>query len=163
MNTMNLAFNLTVAYTTIIEAVDDLTTRVRLGTIAAALVAMTPLAVLAQTPTPGAPDSIVATVPTTRLLAIGSLTAKATPALVKSVLREEVPATLRLYLAGKIDQWYFTPADNGVVFILNLTDTNEAHALLDKLPLGQAGLMEFKIVPLAPLSPLGMLLSAPPR
>jgi hypothetical protein len=36
-----------------------------------------------------------------------------------------------------------------------------AHALLEKLPLGQAGLMEFQLTPLGPMSPLGSLISAP--
>jgi len=68
--------------------------------------------------------------------------------------------TARLYLAGKIDQWYIKQDQSGVVFILNVTDPKEAHELLDKLPLGQAGLMEFQMIPLGPLSPLRTLLSA---
>jgi hypothetical protein len=48
-----------------------------------------------------------------------------------------------------------------VVFIMNVTDPKEAHELLDKLPLGQAGLMEFQMIPLGPLSPLRTLLGAP--
>ena len=46
---------------------------------------------------------------------------------------------------------------------MNLTDPGEAHKLLAKLPLGQAGLMEFQIIPLGPLSPLRTLLSQPPK
>jgi hypothetical protein len=49
------------------------------------------------------------------------------------------------------------------VFILNLTDPKQAHDLLDKLPLGQAGLMEFQLIPLGPLSPLRALLSESTR
>ena len=39
--------------------------------------------------------------------------------------------------------------------------SDEAKALLDKLPLGQAGLMEFQFIPLGPLSPLRALLAEP--
>jgi hypothetical protein len=49
------------------------------------------------------------------------------------------------------------------VFIMNLTNPEEAHELLAKLPLGQRGLMEFQIIPLGPLSPLHSLLSVPPK
>jgi hypothetical protein len=97
-------------------------------------------------------------VPTTKLLAIGSFTAKATPGVWMPILPSEMRATARLYLAGKIDQWYVKPDQSGVVFILNVTDANDAHAMLDALPLGQAGLMEFQFIPLGPLSPMRTLL-----
>jgi hypothetical protein len=70
-------------------------------------------------------------------------------------------ATARLYLAGKIDQWYFKTDETGIVLIMNLTNPSEARALLEKLPLGQAGMMEFEFIPLGPIKPLGLLLSEP--
>lgn len=115
---------------------------------------------LAQTTRPLDPMLVV---PTTKLLAIGSFTAKATPTLSKPVLPSEVRETVRLYLNGKIDQWFVQQDQSGVVFIMNLTDPAEARDLLEKLPLGQAGLMEFKIIPLGPISPLRMLLVEPPK
>jgi hypothetical protein len=104
-----------------------------------------------------------APVPTTRILAIGRLTAKAKPPALGPVLQLEVPATLRLYLAGKIDQWYIKPDETTVVFIMNASTTAEAHDLLEKLPLGQAGMMEFELTPLGPLNPLRLLLSQPSK
>jgi hypothetical protein len=80
-----------------------------------------------------------------------------------AILPSEASETERLYLAGKIDQWFARQDQSGVVFILNLTDPKEAHALLEKLPLGQAGLMEFQIIPLCPLKPLNTLLGEPSR
>jgi hypothetical protein len=77
------------------------------------------------------------------------------------ILASEVRETARLYLAGKIDQWYVKPDQSGVMFILNVTDQTATHELLDKLPLGRAGLMEFHFIPLGPLSPLRLLLSEP--
>ena len=79
------------------------------------------------------------------------------------ILPSEVRETVRLYLAGKIDQWFVKQDQSGVVFIMNLTDPKQAHDLLDKLPLGQAGLMEFQLIPLGPLSPLRALLSESTR
>jgi hypothetical protein len=125
-----------------------------------ALMGINPPALLAQTTAePSAPINLA--VPTTKLLAIGSFTAKATPKLWAPILPSEMRETARLYLAGKIDQWYVKPDQTGVVFIMNVTDPKEAHELLDKLPLGQAGLMEFQVIALGPLSPLRTLLGAP--
>jgi len=65
----------------------------------------------------------------------------------------------RLYLAGKIDQWWVRQDQKGPVFLMNLTSAEEARALLDKLPLGEAKLMEFDFIELGPLTPLHLLLS----
>jgi hypothetical protein len=104
------------------------------------------------------PPSPLMEVPTTRILAIGHLTSGTTRDTLKPVLPQEVRDTVRLYLAGKIEQWFVRRDQNGVVFIMNATTVAEAHALLEKLPLGQAKLMEFDLIPLGPLSPLGLLL-----
>lgn len=99
----------------------------------------------------------------TRILAIGTLTKRASPTTVPQVLQDEVPATLRLYLAGKIDAWYAKTDQTGVVFILDVRSIVEAHALLDPLPLGRAGMMSFEFIPLGPLRPLGILLHQPAK
>lgn len=75
---------------------------------------------------------------------------------------KEVPDTVRLYLEGKIDQWYVRQDGKGVVLLLNVTSVEEAHSLLEKLPLGRAKLMEFDLMPLGPLNPLRLLLSKNP-
>ncbi|MGT2440737.1 hypothetical protein ACU4GH_38685 [Bradyrhizobium betae] len=95
----------------------------------------------------------------TRVLAVGNLTSKATAQALPAILAREVPATLELYLAGKIDGWYAKPDQTGVVFILDVTTVEAAKALLDPLPLGQAGMMTFELTPIGPLQPLGRLLS----
>jgi hypothetical protein len=113
--------------------------------------ASTSLAV-AQTPA-GPPPG-----PTTRVLAIGHLTAGTTRDKMTPVMQQEVRDTVRLYLSGKLDQWFVRRDGNGVVFILNVSTTEEAHALLEALPLGKAKLMDFDLLALGPLSPLGLLL-----
>src|SRR5260370_39531024 len=82
--------------------------------------------------------------PTTKILAIGSVTAKGTPEAIAPVLPFEVRATVRNHLAGKIEQWFFQTEGYGVVFIMNATSTAEAHALLEKLPLCFAGKMDLQ-------------------
>ena len=101
-------------------------------------------------------------VPTIKVLAIGHMTAAATTEALLPVMKNEVPETVKLYLGGKIDQWYVRQDQRGVVFLMNVSSVEEAHALLEKLPLGQAKLMEFELIPLGPLSPLGRLLGPAP-
>ncbi len=81
----------------------------------------------------------------------------------KILSSREVPDTVRLYLAGKIDQWYCIQNDNGAVFILNLSSVEDAHSMLEALPLGQAKLMTFQLIPIGPLSPLALLLPHPEK
>lgn len=99
-------------------------------------------------------------VPTTKVLAIGSLDAPLTEEQRRGIMSHEVPDTVKLYLGGKIDQWYVRKDGKGVVFLLNLNSAEEAKAILDQLPLGQAKLMHFDFIPLGPLSPLGLLLKS---
>jgi hypothetical protein len=96
--------------------------------------------------------------PTTRILAIGTLNPGVDPAAARAILPTEVRETVKLYLNGKIDQWFSLQGRNGVLFILNVTDVAEAHEMLEKLPLGQAHLMSFELTPLGPLNPLRQLL-----
>jgi hypothetical protein len=44
-----------------------------------------------------------------------------------------------------------------VVFIVNASTPEEAKNILEKFPLGQAGLMCFDYIPLGPLSPLRII------
>jgi len=51
------------------------------------------------------PALAAAVVPTNKILAIGSVTAKGAPDAIAPVLPLEVRATVRNYLAGKIGHW----------------------------------------------------------
>ena len=113
---------------------------------------------VAQSPT----ANMIPNVPTTKVLAIGHLTPAATPTALAPMMGSEVPETVKLYLAGKIDQWFSRKDQRGVVFVMNVTSVEEAHALLEKLPLGVAGLMEFDLIPLGPLAPLSLLVNKQP-
>ena len=100
--------------------------------------------------------------PTTRILAIGTVNPGVDPAAVRSILPKEVRETVKLYLDGKIDQWFSLKGRSGVVFILNVTDPAAAREMLEKLPLGQAHLMTFELIRLAPLRQLqGMTPTSP--
>jgi hypothetical protein len=95
--------------------------------------------------------------PVTRILAIGTINPGVDQAKVLDILPNEVRETVNLYLDGKIDQWYSLEDRRGVAFILNITDLKAAHEMLEKLPLGQAHLMSFELIPLGPLNPLRRL------
>lgn len=112
---------------------------------------VSPVAGHAQSPPAPTPT------PTTRILAIGTINPGVDPAAALAILPTEVKETVKLYLGGKIDQWYSQQDRRGVVFILNVTDTAAAHEMLEKLPLGQAHLMSFELIPLGPLNPLRLL------
>jgi hypothetical protein len=101
------------------------------------------------------------TTPTTKILAIGTFPPGTDMQLVQHTLQSEVRETAQLYLEGKIDQWYSLQDRAGVVFILNVTDVNQAHEMLEALPLGKAHLMTFSLLPIGPLKPLGKLLNPP--
>ena len=95
--------------------------------------------------------------PTTKILAIGTINPGVEREKVFAILPQEVRETANLYLDGKIDQWYSQQNGRGVVFILNVTDPAAAREMLEKLPLGQAHLMSFELIPLGPLAPLRQL------
>ncbi|MBV8502564.1 MAG: hypothetical protein JO006_12700 [Paucibacter sp.] len=112
----------------------------------------------AAQPLPTSPEPT----PTTRVLAIGTITPGADPVRLRETLPAEMRATAQLYLEGKIAQWYSLQGRRGVVFVLNMTDPAVALDLLERLPLGQAHLMTFELLPLAPLNPLRQLIRTPP-
>ena len=74
------------------------------------------------------------------------------------VLPSEVRATVRLYLDGRLRQWFQRSDGKGVVFILPATTVADAEAIMASLPLPQAKLVDLEFVPLSPLGPLAVLL-----
>ena len=99
--------------------------------------------------------------PTTKILAIGTFPPGTDMQRVQTILPTEVRETAQRYLEGKIDQWYSLQDRAGVAFILNVTDVNQAHEMLEALPLGKAHLMTFSLFPIGPLKPLSKLLNLP--
>ena len=72
----------------------------------------------------------------------------------------EVRATVRLYLDGKIQQWYSRGDGRGVIFLLGSKDVAEAHAVMDSLPFSKENIVDFEFIPVGPLMPLGALLES---
>ena len=78
-----------------------------------------------------------------------------------AVLPDEVRATVKLYLDGKIQQWYSRADGRGVMFILNGGDVAAAKATMETLPLSKAGLATLDYTALGPLMPLRLLMAPP--
>jgi hypothetical protein len=105
-----------------------------------------------------AAQGVTPTDPATRVLAVGRLTGKANAETMAAAMPGQMRGMVQLYLAGKIDQWFIRKDIRGAVLLLNVTTAADARSLLDALPLGQQGLMEFDLIPVGPLAPLAMLL-----
>jgi hypothetical protein len=97
-------------------------------------------------------------VPVTKILAVGRPTPAGTPEAIAKLRPLEVRATVALHLAGLVEQWWFQIDGRAPVFVLNVTELSKAHEILEALPLGQAGLMEFTLARLGPLRPLSILI-----
>ena len=74
-----------------------------------------------------------------------------------AVMPTEVQATGRLYLDGKIREWYSRGDGKGVVFLVDAKSEDEARAVMETLPLAKENLMDHQYIPLGPLMPLRML------
>ena len=75
---------------------------------------------------------------------------------------DEIRATVKLYLDGRIRQWYSRGDGRGVVFFLDAKTVEEAHAIIDVLPLSKENLMDHEYIPVGPLMPLTALISSGP-
>jgi hypothetical protein len=92
-----------------------------------------------------------------KVMAIASLKAPLTPEQRQQIMPNEVPATLKLYLNGTIEQFWFRDKA-GPVFLMNVESVEQAKAALDSLPLTASTLATYELMPLSPLMPLGMLI-----
>ncbi len=92
-----------------------------------------------------------------KVMAVGSLV-PLTPEQLKHYMPTEVPATLQLYLDGKMEQFWMRENGVGVIFLMSVESVEEADRLLKALPLGVANLLTFDLYPIVPLAPLGMLI-----
>ena len=122
------------------------------------LIAMLPVASEAQS-MPGASSGLPpAAIPkTTQVLVIETPRQGVTVAQIMAVMPSEVQATVRLYLDGKIREWYSRGDGKGVVFLVDAKSEDEARAIMDTLPLAKENLMDHQYIPVGPLMPLRML------
>ena len=93
-----------------------------------------------------------------KVFAIGTGVKPLTDEQRKEIMPKEVPDTLRLYLDGRIEQFWFRDDKPGVVFLMNVESVEQAKATIGALPLAAGGHLAFEMIPVGPLKPLGLLI-----
>ena len=82
------------------------------------------------------------------------------PQQIMSVMPDEIRATVKLYLDGKIRQWYSKGDGRGVVIFLDVKTVDEAQSVMDPLPLSKENLVDHEYIPVGPLMPLLALMGS---
>src|SRR5579859_1423712 len=93
----------------------------------------------------------------TEVIVIETAKQGVTPQQIMAVIPEEIKATAKLYLDGKIRQWYSRGDGKGVVFVVDAKTEDEARAIMETLPLAKEHLMDHQYIPVGPLMPLRAL------
>jgi hypothetical protein len=125
------------------------------------LVAALPVAAVAQSQSGQAPGASGVLLPkTTEVIVI--LTAKqgVTRQQIMAIMPTEIRETVKLYLDGKIRQWYSRGDGNGAVFLIDARTEDEARAVMETLPLSKEHLVDHAYIPVGPLMPLTGLMGA---
>ena len=93
-----------------------------------------------------------------QILAIDKISQGVTAATLEPYLPQELAANINLYLQEKIRTFYFRKDRPGVVFIMECQSLQEAKETLATLPMVQEKLLDFDVIPIGALAPLGRLL-----
>jgi hypothetical protein len=123
------------------------------------LTAMLPVASVAQPQSQAASGVPSVPIPkTTAVLVIQTPRKGVTPQQIMAVIPAEVRATVKLYLDGKIREWYSRGDGKGVIFLVDAKTEDEARAIMETLPLAKEQLMDDEYIPVGPLMPLRALI-----
>ena len=114
-----------------------------------------------QSPSPQSPSGVPSP-KATEVMVILTIKQGVTRPQIMNIMPDEIRATVKLYLDGKIRQWYSRGDGRGVIFFLDVTTIEEAHAIMDTLPLSKENLMDHEYIPVGPLMPLGALIGGGP-
>ncbi len=124
----------------------------------ALLMALLPAMSVAQTQSGTASGLPSAAIPkTTAVLVIQIPKQGVTFQQVMAVIPDEIQATVKLYLDGRIREWYSRGNGKGVIFLVDVKTEDEARALMETLPLAKQELMDTEYIPVGPLMPLKAL------
>jgi hypothetical protein len=99
---------------------------------------------------------------TTEVLIIQTPKQGVTAPQIMAVIPSEIRATVKLYLEGKIRQWYSRGDGKGVIFLVDAKTEDEARAIMETLPLAKEQLMDHEYIPVGPLMPLRALMGGGP-
>lgn len=93
-----------------------------------------------------------------KVLAVANIVKPLSPEQRQQIMPSEVPATLKLYLDGKIEQFWFRQDKPGVIFLMNVDTVEQAKTAIEALPLTSGGYANYEFMQVGPLAPLGLLL-----
>jgi len=96
---------------------------------------------------------------TTAVLVIETAKQGVTAQQIMAVIPAEIRATVKLYLDGRIHQWYSRGDGKGVIFLVDAKE-DEARTIMEALPLAKEELIDHQYIPVGPLMPLRALLGS---
>lgn len=124
--------------------------------VVAFVVAMLPIASVAQSASGSASGVPSAAIPkTTAVLVIETPRPGVTALQVIPVIPEEIRATVKLYLDGKIREWYSRADGKGVVVLFDVKTEDEARDIVETLPLVKQHLMDHQYISVGQSRPQG--------
>jgi hypothetical protein len=117
-----------------------------------------------QSRSPQSPSGVpsVAIPKTTEVMVIQTAKQGVTAQQIMAVIPAEIRASVKLYLDGKIRQWYSRGDGKGVIFLVEANTEDEARAIMETLPLAKEQLMDHEYIPVGPLMPLKALIGGGP-
>ena len=95
---------------------------------------------------------------TTAVLVIETAKPGVTAQQIMAIIPEEIRATVKLYLDGKIQQWYSRGDGKAALFMVNAKTEDEARAIMETLPLAKEELIDHDYIPVGPLMALRALM-----
>jgi hypothetical protein len=134
--------------------------KIMIPVLIAALIAALPAASVAQTPSANPGASGVALPKTTEVMVILTVKQGVTRQQIMAIMPSEIRETVKLYLDGKIRQWYSRGDGKGVIFLIDAKTQDEARVVMESLPLSKEQLVDHDYIPVGPLMPLTGLIGA---
>jgi hypothetical protein len=95
---------------------------------------------------------------TTAVLVIETAKQGVTAQQIMAIIPQEIRATVKLYLDGKIQQWYSRGDGKAALFMVNAKNEDEARAIMETLPLSKEELIDHEYIPVGPLMALRALM-----
>jgi len=102
----------------------------------------------------GQPRSDAPSPKTTDVMVILTVKEGVTRQQIMTIMPAEIRATVKLYLDGKIRQWYSRGDGRGAIFLIDVKTVEDAHAVVDAMPLSKEHLVDHEYIAVGPLMPL---------
>ena len=126
------------------------------------LMSLFPVAVVGQSQSSPQPASGAPSPKTTEVMVVMTARQGVTRQQIMNIMPDEIRATVNLYLEGKIRQWYSRGDGKGVILLIDAKTVDEAHAVIEPMPLSKENLVDHEYLSVGPLVPLGALLGGGP-